>query len=480
MLNSYLFLFILIAMQGPLPLPVDVELLGEALDWFRQGEAMIGTESEYTEAQARCFREAVKLSPDFEQARYNLVLVLLAQEKFQEAEEQSIQLLVRKPDFTQAYLLRAEARLKMGKSAAALEDLDVFIEKYPGDSRGLELRGKAFFNQGNFSEAAAAYERAGKGSEGSLESGIITGLSMLNSGKNQEAAYHFSGLAAAFPEAWESHYWSGVALRDLGRLEDAVTALQKAASLDTGNERVRKELVESYLERGDLKNAVIWINLKKNKTASDYVNLALLARAEQSLDDELDYLRVAAELAPRDTAILGELGEAQAESERTGEAIVTFHRILQINPADFAAHLRLAGLLLEQGDLEDSRELLERAVSLDPGSAEAHYRLGLVMDRLENFLRARQEYGKSLELGSQNPAAHFRLAYFLAEEGDGEGAMSHLATAVSGDPKRFVPLLVKETKNVHSRLESIRCTAPFSELINMYKDYWAEGEMKQD
>lgn len=411
MLNSSICLFFFLAVQGPLPTPLDFELAGKALEWFRQGEAMIGTESEYSEAQAHCFREALALDPDFEQARNNLILVLLAQENFKEAEEQASQLISWGSGSAQGYLYRAEARLRMSRPEEALEDLSIFLEENPGDTRGLELKSKAHFIQGDYSEAEAVYKRVEKPSDDSLGSRISIGLSLLNSGKNQAAFEVFSELVEAFPKAWESHYWFGAALRDLGRLDEAVAALQIAECLDPGNERVRKELTETYLGLGDLKNAGTWINRKKNKTASDYLNLALLARAEMNLAEALSCLENAAELSPRDTSILADLAEAQVEAGRTGEAGTTFRRILQINPSDFAAH--------------------------------------------------------------------FRLAVLLAEEGDGEAAMRHLDAAVSGDPETFVPLLVKELKNVQSPLGVIGDTSRFSELIGMYKDFRAEEEPDQ-
>ena len=57
--------------------------------------------------------------------------------------------------------------------------------------------------------------------------------------------------------------------------------------------------------------------------------------------------------------------------------------------------------------------------------------------------------------------------------------MRHLEIAVSGDPKKFMPYLIREVRKVHSSLDKIRYTAPFSELIEKYKDYWV-GEDEED
>ena len=59
MLKSLLVLITLLASQST---GIDEK----ALELFRQGEAMIGTDSQYSEDQARCFREALELSPGFQ------------------------------------------------------------------------------------------------------------------------------------------------------------------------------------------------------------------------------------------------------------------------------------------------------------------------------------------------------------------------------------------------------------------------------
>ncbi len=466
MLKSLLVLITLLATQSS---GVDER----ALQLFRQGEAMIGTDSNYSEDQARCFREALALSPGFNEARYNLIIILLAREKYREAEEQSSLLISNEPDSVQGYLLRAESRLMAGDVDKAAEDLDIFLKRNPEDARSRELQGEVFFRKGAFADAAAAYQQALKLGRDGLGIRVNIGLSLLNCGETAAAAEAFSSLVEEYPDTWEGYYWQGVALRTLGQLDKAVSALEKAEAIDPDNEKVREELIEVFLGKGDLEKAGIRINSKKNKTASDYANLALLAKVKGNLDDALAYLKTAAGFAPENASILAGLGDLQVYAKKNSEAITTYRRVLEINPEDFDTLLNLGSLFADQGDLAESRKVLEKAVSLEPGSAEAHFRLALVLDKMEDSALARKAYEKSLELGYQSLVAHFRLGFFLAEEGDGEGAMRHLEIAVSGDPKKFMPYLIREVRKVHSPLDRIRYTAPFSGLIERYKEYWA-------
>ncbi len=450
-----------------------------ALEWFSRGEAMIGTESEYTEAQADCFRKALGIEPGFREARFNLVIVLLSLEEFLEAEEQAAALLEDDPDDTQALLLRAEALAGQGRNSEAERDLDALLQRNPDSGRAWEVKGSISFEGGAYREAAQAWKKAlelGRESQGLR---INAGLSLLNAGSPAEAQVFFSEIPELYPESWEGYYWSGVALRELERPEEAAAALEKAEEKSPDNPKVREELIDVYLGLGKLEQAGERINRKRNKTAADYANLARLSRAEGKLDDALAYYRTAAGMAPGDAAILAGYGDLQLDMELVPGAMDTYRRILELNPLDFETLVNLSGLLTEQGELAEARELLERAVSLKPDSADAHFRLALVLDKMEDYQPARENYEKALELGSENLVAHFRLAFFLAEEDDREGAMRHLATAVNGDPRKFVPHLFREVRRIKSPLDSIRYTTEFSELVNKYKDYWIDEDEEE-
>ncbi len=471
MLKSVLLLLTLV-----FPQPVDID--GEALEWFRRGEAMIGTEQEYSEAQAECFREALSRSPGFKEARHNLVLVLLAREAYGEAESEASLLI--ENGSAQGYLLRAEARLMQGRVGPSLEDLEVFLSRNPGDAGAWELQGEAFFRDAAYTDAAGSYRKAMDLGRDGMGIRINLGLALLNSGENQEAADWFSGFSEEFPGSWEGYYWRGIALKALGRMEEAASALVKAEEINPDDDGIRDELTEVFLALGELREAGSRINRKRIKTAADYANLALLAKAEGRLEDALAFFRAAAEKDPEDASLPARIGDIQLDLGQEEEAADSYRRALAMNPVDFPTLVNLGQLLFDREELPEARSLLERAVSLEPGSADARFRLAMVLDRTDNPVPAREAYEKSLELGGESLVAHFRLGFLLAEEGDAAGAMEHLEAAVAGDPERFIPHLIRELRRVKSPLDSIRYTAPFSELINRHREYWVVEEEGQN
>lgn len=75
--------------------------------------------------------------------------------------------------------------------------------------------------------------------------------------------------------------------------------------------------------------------------------------------------------------------------------------------------LSAAGLLLETGDAERARELIERVVALNPGSAEAHANLAIVMVMSGKLEEAIAEIAKAHELEPDNPAHSRMMAQVL-------------------------------------------------------------------
>ena len=465
MLKPLLLLMLLSVAQSP-----DVD--SQALEWFRRGEAMIGTPAEFTEEQAACFSRAVSISPGFREARYNLAVVLLAMQEYGRARDQASRLIADDPDSPRGYILRAEALSGLEEHRAVLDDLDEYLHRHPPDADSMKLKGLACFSLGNYEDSANAYLQAIELGRDNIGTRINAGLSLLNSRNLKGAEKVFTEITEVFPGSWQGHFWLGIGLKESGDLDLAAEALQSAEKIAPENESIRNELIDIFLALGNLEEAGARINRKSRKTAADYANLALLARARGNPEDALAYFRTAVQKDSNDASILARLGDTCMDLELEDEAVSAYRRVLELNPIDFSTLVNLAHLISGRGDLEESRDLLERAVSLDPGSADAQYRLATILDRLGDRVPAADAYRKSIALGGRRMVAHFRLGFLLAELGEEEEAMLHLEKAVSADPAKFMPYLHREARRIKSPLDSIRYTEEFSALLNKYRDYW--------
>ena len=72
--------------------------------------------------------------------------------------------------------------------------------------------------------------------------------------------------------------------------------------------------------------------------------------------------------------LLGDL--AHADAGRAEAATVALREAVRLAPADVPSRLKLAEILVDRGDTEDSRAFYVAVIADRPGSAIAHYGLG--------------------------------------------------------------------------------------------------------
>ena len=131
----------------------------EALEWFYKGQELSGTELEYSLQQADFFEKAVKVDPDFSEARYNLAVVYIKQKKSKEALQQLTAWINLKPKDSKGYLLRSRLRMEDSQLDKAIQDLQQATNI---DSQNYEIwqwLGKIYYRQGQYLKAIQAFNR---------------------------------------------------------------------------------------------------------------------------------------------------------------------------------------------------------------------------------------------------------------------------------------------------------------------------------
>jgi len=96
--------------------------------------------------------------------------------------------------------------------------------------------GESLYLRGDYEEAVAAWERSEKGTEG-FEHHYWKGVALRKLGRNEEAVCALEKALSLNPEsadAWRNH---AVALNQLDRGADALKSCQKALAIDPDNPR---------------------------------------------------------------------------------------------------------------------------------------------------------------------------------------------------------------------------------------------------
>jgi tetratricopeptide (TPR) repeat protein len=141
-----------------------------------------------------------------------------------------------------------------------------------------------------------------------------------------------------------AHFNLGNALRQNGRLDDAITHYEKAL-----------QIAPHYAEA--------------------HSNLGMALFQKGSLDEAITHLQKAAQIQPGLAQSHYNLGIALGQKGRGEEEIAEYQKALQINPDYAEAHNNLGHALLQEGRTDEAIAHLQKALQINPGYALARSNL---------------------------------------------------------------------------------------------------------
>ncbi|MCD6521138.1 MAG: tetratricopeptide repeat protein [Anaerolineae bacterium] len=153
-----------------------------------------------------------------------------------------------------------------------------------------------------------------------------------------------------------------------------------------------------------------------------YLQLGKKKKAIQELER-------AAELAPDNKYVLGELGRLYLEEDEYDKAVDVLEKAKKVAPDEAIVRywLGLAYQLRSFSDAEQAVEELEQAARLEPDRAEVYYHLGMAYLRRDDEgdeQRAIGAFRKVTELDPQEADAYFYLGRLYLKSGEREAAVA--------------------------------------------------------
>ncbi len=200
--------------------------------------------------------------------------------------------------------------------------------------------------------------------------------------------------------------------------------------------------------------------------------LGLLLLDLGKLDAAADEFMAVLKITPRDTNAASNLAKAlQAQKKYPAEIFYLRQALAWDPPKELAYDMRLAlGLAYYQnGNIDESIDVLRKLVASYPKSAEAHYTLATVYVKNIRYKEAKDEYEEALRLAPEDNAARLSLAKALIEIGEHTAALPHLQEYIRRVPKDYEGYFV--TGHAYRRL---------GELTKAAEEFRRAGELKPD
>jgi tetratricopeptide (TPR) repeat protein len=201
------------------------------------------------------------------------------------------------------------------------------------------------------------------------------------------------------PESSSAHSGMADALRDAGRVDEAVEHYRKALS----------------------------INPDRSRTQNNY-GMALAARGE--LDEAIKHYRLALELWPDGDVIHDNLGLAFVRQRRLAEAEAEFRRAVAINPGYAEAHGNLGGVLALTGRLPEAIERYREGARLSPDDVNIACSLGLALAKQGRWEEADEIFRKALSRSPDSAGLYRRVRAALQAQGGDERALDSFGARV--------------------------------------------------
>ena len=232
-----------------------------------------------------------------------------------------------------------------------------------------------------------------------------------------------------------AHFLRARLLALQGEHGKSVEQLRLALASDPGRTELVLALAEAQARSGSPAKAEATVRGLLERRPDHVPALLFLGRLLYETDRPQrarEVLDRARKLAPREQEPYLLLAEMSLESGHPDDAVRTVQALADLN-RDTTGLRRLGMALLDRGEPETARALLERTVQIDPGDAEAQGALGEALEALGRPADAEAAYGRALERDPDSREVLLRAGRLALRSGSEPRARAYLDRLASLD-----------------------------------------------
>ena len=321
------------------------------------------------------------------------------------------------------------------------------------------------------------------------------GLHYIRAGLYNQAQQEFQRILSANPDDIESYYQLGKAYQLGNMLDRAINIYHQVLQRETAKNLhglIYLSLTEIYVKQGDFKSAetsvqqAIRLNPQMAQThyqlgnvyvhrnrldlakikfsesikldpdfAEAYQWLGRIALMQNQLEKSIGYYKKAITLKPDDASSyynLAKIHRLKGDSSRVTEYLEKFKKIksyqdevyrykksVDENPADLLIRMDLAGIHLNNDNINEALNVYRSIILLDPTMASAYDKLGKAYMVQGSFQEAINAFEKVVKLDQNAVEPYLRLAWIYSNQRMFDLAESHLQIATKKSPNLTLP-----------------------------------------
>ncbi len=398
----------------------------------------------HLEEADKAYGAALAVAPDFLPARKNRATNAFLRGDFRFADSEFKALTRLRPkDFVPPLFLGLLA-IERADYQEARSHLLRARQLGPRDGRVLLALTRTHFMLGERQSATETANAMRTNSNAKFAERFDLGVLLASFEADAEAADVFNDLWQTKPDTYEVGYNLALVQNRSGKPEAALHTVEALISRGAGKAEIWNLRGLIYNRLGLQQSAVD--SLRQAVTAEPvnadyYIDLStVLANLDQS-DSAARVVADGIDKAADKDRMFVQMGLLHFRSNERGQAETWYRRALQINPANEAAYIALAHLLLVAGRDGEAFALLENGLERLPNSPLLNYIYGALLqetstrDDSARPERARLALEKALTLNPLFANTHYRLGRLYLLRGDEQRAQEHFERACSLNPK---------------------------------------------
>lgn len=309
------------------------------------------------------------------------------------------------------------------------------IQRNPDSGLLWKMLGVALQMQGK--EALSAIQKTAELMPNDAEAHFNLGVALKNFGRLDDAVASYRRTLALKPDSAETHYNLGATLNRLGLFDSALASYRQALVLRPGLPVVHLGLGKVLTNLGQLDDAMASFHraLEINPdNAEVHFNLGVVLKKLGQPDNAAASYRHALKLSPDYAEAHSNLGNVLRDLGQIQSAMACFHRAVELKPLLAEAHYNLGNALLELGNAVSAETSFRRAIEINPDWAEAHASLGTALKDLDHFDDALAMYQRALEIKPDYSEALNNIGTVLQDLGRQNDALESYRRALKIKP----------------------------------------------
>ena len=384
------------------------------------------------------FKQALRVDPHYEPARYSLAKALVQRAQFSEAVPYLTAYIHNQPHDAEGFHLLGAGYTGLGQPANAVQALEHAEQLKPGDYQIRYDLGLALAKMGRTNAALEQLATAEKINPNFADTHYQLALQLRKQGNatdSKQEMQEFQRLKNYKDEEITSGNLNndGNRLLQEGKISEAAEAYRKAIQLDPNNPQWHYNLSLALSQLGDTKGekAALEKALELDPhIATAHNDLGLLDLSERKMNEAEREFRAALEIDPRFAEAQNNLGVVYSQQGKDAEAGVLFRQSAENDPTYARARVNLGLVMAHQGDFSEAEQQLRLALKAVPDDVAALIALGEVEGKINHHQESVQAFQRVVALRPEMPEGHLNLGIALADQYDLRGALKEFSEAI--------------------------------------------------